>query len=335
MKLKWKQIGATIAAVATTLVAASNLRAAEPERTKVNITVFTGNLVSLIEQFAVHGGFLEKEGLEGTLVQSTNGPAMLASVIGGSSDITVASPLFTWDLHNKGECLSYFMNGVGGFYSLIARNDVDLPNLGKGYPESIRDLKGKRIGVVGRGTATELWAAMVLREAGLDPDKDVTFVATGGVATAATAFENNLVDVQFAIPPLEEKLVAGSFKVVANLYDGDVPTLKGLLQTGTMTSCAFKQQNPETFKRACRALHAAYDYAVDPKNAAAMGKEVAAVLGVSDELGKKMWDKYSPAFTGPELTKESWVAQAKYIVRDGMQSVPPPYEDMVDTTCDN
>ncbi len=41
---------------------------------------------------------------------------------------------------------------------------------------SPRDLKGKRIGVVGFKTATELWARAAVESAGLDPNRDVSFV---------------------------------------------------------------------------------------------------------------------------------------------------------------
>ncbi len=39
-----------------------------------------------------------------------------------------------------------------------------------------RDLRGKRIGVVGFKTATELWARAAVESAGLDPARDVSFV---------------------------------------------------------------------------------------------------------------------------------------------------------------
>lgn len=41
---------------------------------------------------------------------------------------------------------------------------------------SPRDLKGKRIGIVGFKTATELWSRAAVDSAGLDPNRDVSFV---------------------------------------------------------------------------------------------------------------------------------------------------------------
>lgn len=42
-----------------------------------------------------------------------------------------------------------------------------------GGPQSIKDLKGKIVGIVGHRTSTELWARMALKSGGLDPDRDV------------------------------------------------------------------------------------------------------------------------------------------------------------------
>lgn len=56
-----------------------------------------------------------------------------------------------------------------GFYTLyLAKADSPI--------KSIKDLKGKTIGINGLRTSTELWAVMALKQAGLDPTKDVTFV---------------------------------------------------------------------------------------------------------------------------------------------------------------
>jgi len=70
--------------------------------------------------------------------------------------------------------------------------------LGKvdGGPESIKDLKGKTIGILGYRTGIELWARAALKSAGLNPNTDVQWtvvpfgaaadaVRTGRVATAA------------------------------------------------------------------------------------------------------------------------------------------------------
>ncbi|MEZ5653933.1 MAG: ABC transporter substrate-binding protein [Burkholderiaceae bacterium] len=308
---------------------------AAPEKKEINITVFPAVLLNLVDYSMVWHGFLEKEGVTGKFVTVANGPAMVASILGGSSDFTAVAPVFAWQLQTKGECIRYLGTGVGSYYSLLAQADLDLPNLAKGFPDSIRDLKGKRIGVVARGAATEVWTGAVLKAAGLDPAKDVTFVGTGGQATAIAAFENKQVDVQFAYPPLSAKLAQGSYKVVANLFNSDVPTFNDMVQSGPATTCEFQQKNPETYKAYCRAYHAAYRFVTDPKNDEAVAKDVARITGVDEAAATKLWAEFRPAFRGSRWTPQSWAAQGQYMSPvDGKPLPEPPFDKMVAQSCE-
>ena len=46
--------------------------------------------------------------------------------------------------------------------------------------KSVKELKGKTIGINNYGGAVELITRMILKQFGLDPDKDVKFIALGG-----------------------------------------------------------------------------------------------------------------------------------------------------------
>ena len=326
--------GAALASACAVTIATTSAAWAEPEKTDIKVTAFTGSLVTLIERVAVWEGFLEKEGLNASFVEVTNGPAMIASVLGGSADFTATAPIFAWNLYEKGECLSMFGAEIGSFYSFIAGEGVDLPNLDKGFPDSVRDLKGKRIGVVGRGTATEQWASTVLSDAGLDPEKDVTFVATGGMTTALPALENGMVDALFSFPPNENNLEPGTFTVVARLFDSEVPSLAKMIQAGPVSTCDFKQEYPQTQAAYCRAWHAAYDFTLDPANTKAMEGVVSKIMGVDDAAANDIWETYKGALIGPLWTEETWAAQAKYLpLVDGKPMSPPPFADMIDQSC--
>lgn len=57
-------------------------------------------------------------------------------------------PPLSWPLVKQGQCFKYLTGGLGNVADLVAQPDLKLPNLARGFPESIKDLKGKRIGVV-------------------------------------------------------------------------------------------------------------------------------------------------------------------------------------------
>jgi len=73
--------------------------------------------------------------------------------------------------------------------------------------KSIKDLKGHTIGVVGLRSATHFWASTALRKAGLDPEKDVTFVPIQFPVQGA-AIRSGKVDMGALVQPfamMEEK----------------------------------------------------------------------------------------------------------------------------------
>ena len=73
------------------------------------------------------------------------------------------------------------------FYNMITQN-FQMPAVPDDSPiKTLRDLKGKKLGVIGLATATIPIVKAVLEDAGLDPERDVTFIDVGYGAQAAAA----------------------------------------------------------------------------------------------------------------------------------------------------
>jgi NitT/TauT family transport system substrate-binding protein len=85
----------------------------------------------------------------------------------------------------------------GNIYGLAVPEDSPI--------HSVADLKGKRIGVASMASGGVIVARALVASAGLDPDRDIHFVATGEGAQAAAAVANgsvdalSLYDVQYAL----------------------------------------------------------------------------------------------------------------------------------------
>jgi ABC-type nitrate/sulfonate/bicarbonate transport system substrate-binding protein len=60
--------------------------------------------------------------------------------------------------------------------------------------KSIKDLKGKKIGINALNSSTHLWAKLVVEKAGLNPDRDVTFVPVSFPAQGQ-ALRSGMIDV--------------------------------------------------------------------------------------------------------------------------------------------
>ncbi|MFZ4758017.1 MAG: ABC transporter substrate-binding protein [Burkholderiaceae bacterium] len=126
-------------------------------------------------------GFFEEEGLEVEL-KSARGSALGAQlVITGQADVVHAGTSVGLMVPvSKGSPLV-------AFYNMITQN-FQMPAVPAESPiKQLTDLKGKKLGVIGQATATVPIVKAVLEDAGLDPNKDVTFVDVGYGAQAAAA----------------------------------------------------------------------------------------------------------------------------------------------------
>lgn len=90
----------------------------------------------------------------------------------------------------------------------------------QGGPSSIKDLKGKTIGILGYRTGTELWAREALKSAGLNPDTDVQW-AVVPFAAAADAVRSGRVAASVAVEAFAEPALAkGDLKVIFSSKTG-------------------------------------------------------------------------------------------------------------------
>lgn len=139
-------------------------------------------------------GYFAEEGLDvdyGT-VQSGTGEAtaMLASgaiqYVGGGPDAILAAEARGQDLG-----LTYFYRETK--FSIFSQAAVLPDSPIKDYP----DLKGKTIGVLSLDPGPTLLPKAIVREKGVNPDTDVTWVAIGTGAQAWTALQRKQVDAVF------------------------------------------------------------------------------------------------------------------------------------------
>jgi len=87
--------------------------------------------------------------------------------------------------------------------------------------KSLKDLKGKRIAGVKKGSGTDvlLRGYVIQKLAGLDPDKDMTVIQTKP-ANMGQALATNQVDAAFTWEPFTTKyLLSGEYEIIFNLLD--------------------------------------------------------------------------------------------------------------------
>ena len=316
-------------AAALSMVTGPSFAQTAPSLGTVTITVFPGGMTNTPTSIMVRKGFLAKYGVKAELTTIPSGPGIVAALVGGSSDFADVAAWLSWPLVKQGQCLKYLTGGLGNVGDLVAQPDLKLPNLSRGFPESIKDLKGTRIGVVALGSGTQNWVEMLLKSAGMSP-KDVTFIAVGANATAVAAFQQKLVDVLVVYPPIYQALQQSpGFQMVANWTKGNPPTLDNMVQSGIKTTCAYADAHPQIVQAVCKASAEAYAYMMDPKNEAEIGAYTAENMGVSQAQGLALWNQYKSSFHGIAFTQAQWEAQGPFTA-DGYV---PKYSDVVIPGC--
>ena len=104
--------------------------------------------------------------------------------------------------------------------------------------ERMEDLKGKVFGTTRFGTLSDLAARFALRASGIDPERDITMVQTGGPAEAITAMAGGKIHAAALSPPatlqarkLKFKELLDMSKLEAEYHINGVVTTRGFLKT--------------------------------------------------------------------------------------------------------
>src|SRR6266496_4180316 len=103
--------------------------------------------------------------------------------------------------------------------------------LAKPYITKLEQLKGKRIGVTRIGNNTHFFTVQALRRAGMNPDKDITFVQTGGEAETLGALVSGRIDAATLLPPSDARAIAQGFRYVVFGPDIGIPYAASTITT--------------------------------------------------------------------------------------------------------
>jgi len=189
-------------------------------------------------------GYFEEEGLKLDITYLKGGTATAQALLSGQVDFSTNSIDHAFKSAVKGKDnlrMVVLMNQTPGMVLLV---DSKLKN----RVTSISDLKGMKLGVTSKGSATHMVLAYLLYKNGVSPDSVTIFKA--GSSTFYAALINGEIDGGIALEPFASKMVE----------DGDAFVLQNLLtmeetkkvfggpynQAGIMTTEKYIEENKET-----------------------------------------------------------------------------------------
>ncbi|MGH7798663.1 MAG: ABC transporter substrate-binding protein [Candidatus Binatia bacterium] len=246
-RLCFSSLGGAVIAVMFAAITAS---AAESPR-KVRLAYAGWEIGTAVAYIGVDAGLFKKNAIEieelpirDTLsagVQSLIGVDLL---IGFGSPLAVLQPLANGaDITVIGTHVRFDQYGMGVGSAI----------------SSMKDLKGKKVGVSALGARSDLVARVLLRRAGLDPSKDVEMVAAGLSPARTLALTKNLVQGV----PLRQDVAAEAQKLGIKILDMKaVPVMTDLL----MTTRSFIRREEETVRRFMKGYAAAIQFFVSKRS---------------------------------------------------------------------
>lgn len=259
-------------ATAATLAAAALFAApaaAQGKGESVKFQDYPG-LGNMMVRVAISKGYCEKAGIKCELQMIPAAPLGAQAMLARSIDSFLGPVDVMNSAIQRGSKMKMVSGGaVSNVNTLIAGNHVETPNLGKGWPAFVQDLKGRKVGVTARGAAPEVWTRYLLNKAGMKED-DVSFVAVGGPNTAYGALVSKQVDFLMMFEPAGAMcIVLKTCKVVwragTDREPADIFATNGG-GNGLVFTQEYIDRNPHVIDAVIRAMREADAFINDPKN---------------------------------------------------------------------
>jgi NitT/TauT family transport system substrate-binding protein len=174
-------------------------------------------------------GIWKKQGLDVQLIYLRGGSRSVSALIGGSVDFVLGSDLGITIALLQGAALTR----VGVTTNTLGYSVVTQPSI-----KSMRDLKGKILGITPGRDAAYSRLVKILRENNIDANKEVTFLAIGdgGPAGRVAALSNGVIHASMFTPPSDLIAERLGMKILVKI---DVANVGGGLNTTT----AYLQKN--------------------------------------------------------------------------------------------
>ncbi|WP_337267417.1 ABC transporter substrate-binding protein [Oryzifoliimicrobium ureilyticus] len=311
MKRRTFVAGAAALAAGSALAALAPARAADGKIEKPDLIIGVGGkplLYYLPLTIAEQKGFFKEEGLNVTINDFAGGAKSLQALIGGSVDIVAGAYEHTIRMQNKGQNI-IAVCGLGRFPGIVVAVRKSLADDIK----SVKDLKGRKMGVTAPGSSTALMLQYALKKNGLAID-DAALIGIGSGSSAVAAIKNGEVDGLSHVDPVIAQLESdGEIKVLI-----DTRTEKGTRDVfGGPNPAAtvylphdFAQTNPVTTQKVVNAFMKALDFIHSAKP-----EDIAATVPAEYLLGDKQL--YMRAF---EASREMYSPDGM-ITKEGYDSM--------------
>jgi NitT/TauT family transport system substrate-binding protein len=204
---------------------------------RIRIAVSNPNMPNLTVAVAQKKGFFQDENLDAEIIRMNPNVAITALATGDIDYCQLFGAVV------GGAIAGLPLRIVAGFL-----NNWPMTLIAQPEYTSLRELKGKTLGISSFGATPDIGARMMLKQAGLDPEKDIKVLALGSDAARLTALKQRVVDVVVISPPADSQMEKQGYKILARAYE-----LFSFPYLGLGTHTRKIKDKPEEIRRAIKA----------------------------------------------------------------------------------
>jgi len=194
-------------------------------------------------------GIFRAEGLDSDLVYISSSPTMAQAMLGGNVAVSTANSQVITDVGLQGGDLV----AIGAGVNVIAFYVLSPPEI-----NSIRDLKGKPVGVTRFGSVSDFAMRYLLQKYGLEPVRDVPLIQIGGQPEQAAALSKRLIYAAAISYPMAYVAEQSGMKTLTDLAKEDVPFLHVGITTSRKFLASHRTQAKAVLRAYSRAVHLMY-----------------------------------------------------------------------------
>ena len=139
------------------------------EKLRISYASVTGN-TAVITYIAQRAGLFQKQGVDVEIILITGGPAAVSALLNNDVDLDLRAPIAAIQAMAHGLKLTFLLSQSNTLeYDVVTRPEI----------ADVKQLKGKRVGIIRFGGISELMVRYLFQKVGLDADKDIAIVQVG------------------------------------------------------------------------------------------------------------------------------------------------------------
>ena len=175
---------------------------------RIRVAVSNPNMPNLTVATAQQRGFFKDENLDAEIIRMNPNVAITALATGDVDYCQLFGAVV------GGAIAGLPVRIVAGFLDNWPMTLIAQPEY-----QSLKDLKGKTLGISSFGATPDVAARMMLKHVGIDPEKEIKILALGSDAARLAALKQRVVDVVVISPPADAQMEKQGYRILARAYE--------------------------------------------------------------------------------------------------------------------